>query len=64
VRGRVRTSYAVGEFVLELKVPGLEVRRLFDNVRDDVVEATDKRQQPYTYGPLPGRRDFYFLAKR
>jgi hypothetical protein len=51
-------------FVAELKVPGLEVRRLFDYVRDDVLDATNKHQQPFTYGSLPGRRDFYFVAKR
>jgi tetratricopeptide (TPR) repeat protein len=48
--------------VAELKAPGVEVRRVFDNVRDDVLEATDNRQQPFTYGSLPGRRDFYFVA--
>jgi hypothetical protein len=51
-------------FVAELKEPGREVRRLFDYVRDDVLEATNDRQQPFTYGSLPGRRDFYFVAKR
>jgi tetratricopeptide (TPR) repeat protein len=49
-------------FVAQLKVPGREVRRLFDYVRDDVLQATDKRQQPFTYGSLPGVRDFYFMA--
>jgi hypothetical protein len=48
--------------VEQLKVPGLEVRRVFDNVRDDVIEATRKRQQPFTYGSLPGRRDFFFVS--
>jgi uncharacterized caspase-like protein len=49
-------------FVAQLKVPGREVRRLFDYVRDDVLLATNKRQQPFTYGSLPGARDFYFMA--
>ncbi len=49
-------------FAAELKVPGREVRRQFDYVRDDVLEATNKRQQPFTYGSLPGRRDFFFVA--
>jgi uncharacterized caspase-like protein len=49
-------------FVAELEVPGREVRRLFDYVRDDVLEATNNRQQPFTYGSMPGRRDFYFVA--
>lgn len=46
----------------EIKVPKVEVRRLFDIVRDDVWKATDRRQQPFIYGSLPGREDFYFVA--
>jgi len=48
--------------VAQLKVPGREVRRLFDYVREDVMNATGKRQQPFTYGSLPGSRDYYFVA--
>jgi tetratricopeptide (TPR) repeat protein len=48
-------------FVQEVKVPGREVRRLFDYVRDDVIDATNNRQEPFTYGSLPGRRDFFFV---
>jgi tetratricopeptide (TPR) repeat protein len=51
-------------FLTELKVPGREVRRLFDDVRDDVLDATDQRQQPFTYGSLPGRKDFYFVTAK
>jgi tetratricopeptide (TPR) repeat protein len=51
-------------FVNQLKVPGRDVRRLFDFVRDDVLEVTRKRQQPYTYGSLPASRDFFFVAGR
>jgi C-terminal peptidase prc len=46
----------------ELPVPGLEARRMFDVVRDDVLEATNSRQQPFSYGSVPGRQDFYFVA--
>jgi uncharacterized caspase-like protein len=49
--------------VKNLVTPGLEVRRLFDFVRDEVLEATNRRQQPYSYGSLPGREDFYFTAR-
>jgi hypothetical protein len=49
-------------FVNELKVPGREVRRLFDNVRDEVLEATGQRQQPFIYSSVPGKRDFFFVA--
>ena len=48
----------------EIKVPKIEVRRLFDIVRDDVWQATNRQQQPFTYGSLPGREDFYFVAEK
>jgi tetratricopeptide (TPR) repeat protein len=51
-------------FVARLKMPGLEVRRLFDYVRDDVLAATRSRQQPFTYQSLPGGREFFFAAAR
>lgn len=50
--------------VKRLTTPGLEIRKLFDLVRDDVMETTSRRQQPYTYGSVPGNEDFYFVAKR
>jgi hypothetical protein len=40
--------------------PTQEIRRLFDLVRDDVMESTLRKQQPFTYGSLSGREDFYF----
>jgi tetratricopeptide (TPR) repeat protein len=46
-----------------LGTPGVEVRRLFDLVRDDVLASTNRRQQPFSYGSLPGSEDFYFVAK-
>jgi uncharacterized caspase-like protein len=48
--------------IAQMKVPGREVRRLFDFVRDDVMTATGRRQQPFTYGSLPAVRDYYFVA--
>lgn len=47
--------------VKNMLTPNVEVRRLFDFVRDDVLELTKKQQTPYTYGSIPGRQDFYFL---
>jgi branched-chain amino acid transport system substrate-binding protein len=47
--------------VKNLQTPGVEVRRLFDNVRDDVQDLTKRQQMPYTYGSVSGRQDFYFL---
>jgi tetratricopeptide (TPR) repeat protein len=43
-----------------LERPSLEIRRLFDFVRDDVLAGTDGRQQPFSYGSLSAREDFYF----
>ena len=47
-----------------IKEPKIEVRKLFDIVRDDVWKATNRTQQPFTYGSLPGREDFYFVAEK
>jgi hypothetical protein len=47
-----------------LATPGLEVRRLFDYVRDDVLAATQRHQQPFSYGSLPASEDFFFVAKK
>lgn len=41
----------------------VEVRKLFDIVRDDVWTTTKHAQQPFTYGSPPGREDFYFAGK-
>ena len=51
-------------FVKNMQQPGLEVRRLFDYVRDDVMDATAQKQQPFSYGSLSGRQDFYFVAAK
>ena len=40
--------------IKNLPTPGLDIRLLFDRVRDDVVDATNRRQQPFIYGSLPG----------
>jgi hypothetical protein len=37
-----------------LQEPGLEISILFRQVRDDVLDATGKKQEPFTYGSLPG----------
>jgi len=47
-----------------LGTPGLEVRRLFDFVRDDVLDATQRRQKPFSYGSISGRQDFYFVSSK
>jgi hypothetical protein len=45
-----------------LQLPNIDVRRVFDYVREDVLTATGHRQQPFTYGSLPPM-DFYFVQK-
>jgi uncharacterized caspase-like protein len=51
-------------FVKNVQTPGLEVRRLFDYVRDDVLDMTKRQQQPFSYGSISGRQDFYFVASK
>ena len=45
-----------------IATPGVEIGKVFRLVRDDVMEATAGRQEPYVYGSLPGSEDFYFIA--
>jgi uncharacterized caspase-like protein len=40
--------------VKHLAVPGLDIRKAFGYVRDDVLKATNNRQEPYVYGSLGG----------
>jgi hypothetical protein len=40
------TAAIVAAFVAELNVSDHEVRRLFDNVRDDGLDATNRPEQP------------------
>jgi tetratricopeptide (TPR) repeat protein len=49
--------------VQRLVMPGVEINKMFRLVRDDVMEATAVRQEPFTYGSLPGKEDFYFVER-
>jgi tetratricopeptide (TPR) repeat protein len=49
--------------VQRIATPGVEINKMFRLVRDDVMEATAGRQEPYTYGSLPGREDFFFVQR-
>jgi tetratricopeptide (TPR) repeat protein len=53
----------VTALIKRMKTPGIEVRRLFDLVRDDVMAMTDRHQQPFSYGSVSGAEDFYFVQK-
>jgi Tfp pilus assembly protein PilF len=62
--GEGTNSPFVKALLQNLASPGIELRRVFDLVRDDVLEATSRRQQPFSYGSLPGRQDFYLVQDR
>ena len=47
--------------VKRLPTPGMEINKLFRVVRDDVMAATQRKQEPFVYGSLPGE-DFFFVA--
>jgi tetratricopeptide (TPR) repeat protein len=49
----------VTALVSNLNKPNVEIGKLFRLVRDDVMKATDRQQEPFTYGSLPGE-DFIF----
>jgi uncharacterized caspase-like protein len=59
--GQGRNSPFAIAMVQRLATPNVEINKLFRLVRDDVMEATAGRQEPYTYGSLPGREDFFFV---
>jgi uncharacterized caspase-like protein len=46
-----------------LTEPGIEVDKMFRLVIDDVFDATGNKQEPFMYGSLPGRQDFYFRPR-
>jgi tetratricopeptide (TPR) repeat protein len=52
----------VTSLIKRIQTPRIEIRKLFDLVRDDVMAATDRRQQPFSYGSVPGSEDFYFVG--
>ena len=62
--GDSRNSPFATVLAREIRQPKVEVRKLFDIVRDDVWTATKHTQQPFTYGSPPGREDFYFVAEK
>jgi tetratricopeptide (TPR) repeat protein len=59
-----KNSPFAAAFVKNVQTPGLEIRRLFDFVRDDVMEITNRKQKPFSYGSISGRQDFYFVNPR
>ena len=47
-----------------IATPGVEISKVFRLVRDDVMEATAGRQEPFVYGALPGSENLYFVAAK
>jgi len=47
-----------------IATPGVEIGKVFRLVRDDVMEATAGRQEPFVYGSLPGSEQYYFVATK
>ena len=55
--GRKHSPFAAA-LLKHIATPGLELRFLFGKVRDDVLTATGRAQQPYVYGTLGGEPVF------
>lgn len=52
--GEGRSSPYTTALVAHLTRPGLDLRKAFGYVRDDVLKSTGNRQEPYLYGSLGG----------
>jgi hypothetical protein len=52
--GNDKDSPYATALVKYIATPGLDLRRAFGFVRDDVLKATGNRQEPYVYGSLGG----------
>ena len=52
--GDSRNSPFAAALVQHLPKPGLDLRRAFGFVRDDVLKTTGNKQEPYVYGSLGG----------
>jgi hypothetical protein len=53
--GDGRNSPFTAALLRNIETPGLEVSFLFRKVRDDVMAATGREQQPFVYGSLSGQ---------
>lgn len=60
--GSDQNSPFVSALLKQMDKPGLEIRKLFGLVRDDVLGVTGRKQEPYIYGALGG--DDYVLMAR
>jgi len=53
--GDSKNSPFAAALVEHLPKPGLDLRRAFGFVRDEVLKNTGNKQEPYVYGSLGGR---------
>jgi uncharacterized caspase-like protein len=60
--GDAGNSPFVVALLKHMATPGVEINKLFRLVRDDVLAATGRRQEPFVYGSLPSE-DFFFVAR-
>lgn len=60
VAGQANSPFA-SALIRNMGKPGVEIRKFFGLVRDDVMAATGQAQEPFVYGSLGG--DDYFLRK-
>jgi uncharacterized caspase-like protein len=56
--GGGRNSPYTAGLLAHLGEPGSDIQFVFRKVRDTVVAITEGKQEPYTYGSLPGRQIF------
>ena len=61
--GDSRNSPFAAALVEHLPKPGLDLRRAFGFVRDDVLKNTSNKQEPYVYGSLGGNNSPLVPAK-
>ena len=57
--GKGRNSPYTGALLRYLEEPGLEVGLMFRKVRDAVIEATGRTQEPYAYSSLSARGAYF-----
>jgi uncharacterized caspase-like protein len=56
--GKGKNSPFATALANRMLMPDVEIRKLFGLVRDDVLAATDRRQEPFIYGTLGGDDHF------
>lgn len=62
IDGEGRNSPFTAALLRHMETPGLEINFLFRNVRDDVIAATQRQQEPFVYGSLSREPIYLKLA--